>query len=414
MRRDAQLPGLESELRFENMKPHPSHWWLILISFLFPVFVSAQVWVPTSAPTNNWQSIACSADGTRVVAVAGGFSSAGPIVISTNSGASWFQSAGAPSKNWTSVASSADGTKLAAVIYGGGIYTSTNSGNTWKSNSVPVSNWRCIAASGDGSKLMAVNYPSGLYNLYWSSNSGDSWIPTNAPTGNPYKIAAASAGNRWMIASDVGPVLVSTNFGGTWTTNGGVPSQRWESVVVSADGLTLLAGANLYNAGNGVLYASTNLGGSWRSNSLPSQSWVSLAVSADGSKLCANTSFNLFTSTNAGKTWASNNIYGNANVSDRSGACVSADGSVMLASSFSGVIWRRLSQSKPVLGIVRAAAAQKISWTVPSTNFVMQQSSDLQNWTDATNAPTLNLTNMQNEIVLPSAGGNYFYRLKTP
>ena len=55
-----------------------------------------------------------------------------------------------------------------------------------------------------------------------------------------------------------------------------------------------------------------------------------------------------------------------------------------------------------------------VSWIMPSTNFVMQQSSDLQNWADMTNQPVLNLTNLQNEVLLSPPGSNVFYRLKTP
>jgi hypothetical protein len=44
----------------------------------------------------------------------------------------------------------------------------------------------------------------------------------------------------------------------------------------------------------------------------------------------------------------------------------------------------------------------------------MQQSSDLSSWTDVTNTPGLNLTDLQNEVILPPTGSNVFYRLKTP
>jgi hypothetical protein len=44
----------------------------------------------------------------------------------------------------------------------------------------------------------------------------------------------------------------------------------------------------------------------------------------------------------------------------------------------------------------------------------MQQSSDLGSWTDVTNPPVLNLTNLQNEVTLPMHAGSGFYRLKTP
>src|SRR5438445_7213916 len=47
----------------------------------------------------------------------------------------------APSRNWTWVASSADGSKLVAVAYTNGIYTSTDSGATWKETSAPAEPW---------------------------------------------------------------------------------------------------------------------------------------------------------------------------------------------------------------------------------------------------------------------------------
>lgn len=55
-----------------------------------------------------------------------------------------------------------------------------------------------------------------------------------------------------------------------------------------------------------------------------------------------------------------------------------------------------------------------LSWIIPSTDFGLQQSSDLMSWMDVTNPPVLNLTNLQNEVILPPAGSNSFYRLKTP
>ena len=55
-----------------------------------------------------------------------------------------------------------------------------------------------------------------------------------------------------------------------------------------------------------------------------------------------------------------------------------------------------------------------VSWIVPSTNFVMQQCSDLASWADMTNTPVLNLTNLQNEVILSPTGSSGFYRLKTP
>ena len=64
----------------------------------------------------NWQGIASSADGTKLVAAA----NTGQLYTSTNSGASW--TARDSNRDWHSVASSADGVKLAATVDGGRTY----------------------------------------------------------------------------------------------------------------------------------------------------------------------------------------------------------------------------------------------------------------------------------------------------
>ena len=56
-----------------------------------------------------------------------------------------------------------------------------------------------------------------------------------------------------------------------------------------------------------------------------------------------------------------------------------------------------------------------LAWTVPSTNFVLQQNSDLAtaNWVTLTNTPVLNFSNLQDEIVLSPTNGSGFFRLMT-
>jgi photosystem II stability/assembly factor-like uncharacterized protein len=58
---------------------------------------------------------------------------------------------------WTSVASSAGGTNLVAVAKGGQIYTSTNSGSSWqqRTNNASLPAWTTVACSSDGSRLVA-------------------------------------------------------------------------------------------------------------------------------------------------------------------------------------------------------------------------------------------------------------------
>src|SRR5438874_4035394 len=96
-----------------------------------------QNWMPTTAPSNVWQAVACSADGTKLVAGING----GAIWTSTNSGASWAVTS-AGTQYWACVSSSADGRKLAgAVAYGGPLCVTTNGGSTWTVTSAPTQYW---------------------------------------------------------------------------------------------------------------------------------------------------------------------------------------------------------------------------------------------------------------------------------
>jgi photosystem II stability/assembly factor-like uncharacterized protein len=77
------------------------------------------------------------------------------IYISTNAGTTWTSVVSVPSTNWEAIVSSADGTKLAAIARSGLVYTSPDSGTTWRSNNLPVGQWTSLASSADGSKLVA-------------------------------------------------------------------------------------------------------------------------------------------------------------------------------------------------------------------------------------------------------------------
>jgi hypothetical protein len=64
----------------------------------------------------------------------------------------------------------------------------------------------------------------------------------------------------------------------------------------------------------------------------------------------------------------------------------------------------------PVMNL--SALDNVISWIIPSLDFNLQQSPDLLNWTDMTNVPFPNFTNLENQVALPSPVENSFFRLK--
>jgi hypothetical protein len=131
--------------------------------------------VETPAPIANWWSLACSFDGSHIVAASFG----NPLYISTDFGKTWNPSS-SPVTNWDAVFSSADGTLLAGAALQGAIYTfqpyaqlsSGGAGNSvsleylgngqWSNvrpRALNVGNWQISTSGGDTGPLV-INYGS--------------------------------------------------------------------------------------------------------------------------------------------------------------------------------------------------------------------------------------------------------------
>ena len=344
---------------------------------------SGATWAATSAPSNNWSSIACSADGSLAVAAADS-SGDGLIYISTNSGMTWTRSP-APSNPWASVASSADGAKLVAASQGslsdGLIYISTNAGVAWRATSAPADSWLAAAASADGTTLVAYA-PDGSVT---STNSGATWVPdepvfsagpaalalsadgnkvalalafasaapavytapylgswrrTSAPLGGPWRAVASSGNGVNLVAAGDGSIYHSTNSGSTWTqASAPAPNGDWISIASSADGSRLAVVARA-----GLIYASTNAGATWAVTGAPASAWNSVASSADGTRLVAAAGYNIdhwtnsgpiYVSTNSGATWTMTS----APIAQWTWVASSADGTRLAALTVGGAIF---------------------------------------------------------------------------
>jgi hypothetical protein len=167
---------------------------------------------------------------------------------------------------------------------------------------------------------------------------------------------------------------------------------------------------------------STNFGTTWASSSFPiARSSFSIASSADGTTLVGAGGDKLCTSTNSGITWTTNDFLNMEIV------CVasSADGHKLFAVTSStmgqpgrlgGLIYTWYSPPTPRLTLAPSDDGLVLSWLIPSTNFMLQQNSDLStsNWMTVTNSPAFNLTNLQDQVILPPSASNSFYRLATP
>jgi photosystem II stability/assembly factor-like uncharacterized protein len=75
------------------------------------------------ASSRNWKAVACSSDGSVMVAADG---APGYLYLSTDSGVTWTAQTNGPSATWSAVACTPDGTKIVATVKGGQIYISSN------------------------------------------------------------------------------------------------------------------------------------------------------------------------------------------------------------------------------------------------------------------------------------------------
>jgi hypothetical protein len=366
----------------------------------------AQSWTPTGAPTNTWTCVASSADGNNLVA--SGIRITIPIYTSTNAGETWAVTS-APSNSWNSTASSADGNKLVAVQSAGGwIYTSTNAGATWTSNNAPQANWTFVASSADGNKLAAVN--NSPETIYTSTNGGIAWTQaTNAPAAIWTSVASSADGGKLAaVNSYPGTLYTSTNGGAVWQRATNAPNMNWICIASSADGNTLIAVVN-----EGSVYTSADFGNTWKTNGngLPSTAgWYACASSADGTKLVAvSQKQGIYSSMDSGNDWISND----APHLVWQAVASSADGNRLAATAWDGGIWISQTAPSPQLNLSCSNGALNFSWLVPSTNFVLQQSSDLSadDWTTLTNLPALNFTNLQEQLTLAPTNNSGFFRL---
>ena len=329
-------------------------------------------WGSNTLPSEPWQAVRISADGSRLVALAGG-TQPGPGFVSTNFGKSWFKSNG-PNRNWFALAGSGDGSRLAAGdVVGQTVLTSTNGGLDWQTNSPAVpAPWSTVASSADGQRLVVAaggaerTFTNGV--LYTSADAGLSWSSNNLPVSSWQSVASSADGKTLLAAVGgfvSGPIYVSTNAGASWSLTT-APLTNWQKVALSADGTKLVA---MTRVAAPQIMISTNLGASWQSYVLPQAFWSSLALSADGSRL--------------------------------------------FAAGDQNIVALQMAPT-PMLETFPTSGQLSLSWIIPSTPLILQHSADLSTaqWTNVPAAPSTVFTNLRYQVTVPEDAQSGFYRLR--
>ena len=384
-----------------------------------------QSWIQTSAPETGWNSLACSADGSRIVAASCCSADTGYrgfLYISTNAGTSW-TICNSPPTNYTGVAMSADGVTLMASTFQGILFSSRNGGNDWTTIVSPGSGLYNIACSADGSTWVC----GSLYGFLISTDAGLNWtFNTNQVVIGP---VVCSANSNRLAGCQGGTIFTSTNDGATWQPSGaqkpsGAPN-GFSLVAGSADLADLISAVTIPSSGFdtscSVVFTSHDFGASWQQTSspcLPGGAFAALTSSAQGKDLAAlirDSSTPVLTSMDGGATWWYNAVSGAENWIAGSyirPLASSADGKRLVVAGWSAGIYTWHTTPSPELKAKLENGSLAGFWLVPSTKFVLQQSSDMgtSGWTDVTTLPSFDPTTLEYQF-RPKGGGTMFYRL---
>ncbi len=256
-----------------------------LLSFLSTDSVHSQ-WIQTNGPCGG--VVECFAlSGTNVFA-----GTYGGVYLSTNNGNSWVNRGLTNTHIWSLAT---NGTKLLAGTNAKGIYLSTNDGSSWSQIDTGLTTATVYSFIIDDTNIFAGTTAG----IYLSTNNGNTW--SQMDTGLTYTaVYSLAKSDTNIFAGTNGGVFLSTNNGTNWTQiNNGLPATTVNSLAISDT--DILAGTNL------GIYLSTNKGSDWTALDTTVRNIKSLIVR--GSNIYAGTiSGGLFLSTNFGTSWTNTGL----------------------------------------------------------------------------------------------------------
>jgi photosystem II stability/assembly factor-like uncharacterized protein len=171
--------------------------------------------------------------------------------------------------------------------YGLGMFRSFDSGQTWEkiNNGLPALYVRSLAATSGGSVLFAgADFVNGAGGVYRSTDGGDNWIEVNGGViqTDVRALAVNSSGDIFAGTYFGGGVFRSTDNGDSWTpVNEGLECGNIWSLAINIQSGTIFAGTA--GCGEGV-YRSTDNGDSWAltNSGLTSTDIAALAINDSG------------------------------------------------------------------------------------------------------------------------------------
>ena len=171
---------------------------------------------------------------------------------------------------------SSDGTKQTAVVNGGGIYYSTNTGQSWTASTALSHNWQSVAISSNNPTIQTASTNGS--GIYYSTDTGLSWTASTATLSHPWYSVAISSDDPTIqtAVAYINGIYYSTDTGHTWTPSAADPLS-WACIAMSSDGTIQTAVAL-----NDGIYYSTDTGHTWKASNVLLSGYRGVAMSSDG------------------------------------------------------------------------------------------------------------------------------------
>jgi photosystem II stability/assembly factor-like uncharacterized protein len=223
---------------------------------------------------------------------------------------------------------------LVILLSSGIVYSQTD---FWECTSGPLnaSAYSIVVASNGNIWVGTLDYETSLGGVYLSTNNGDTWVKKGNDFTNLVNSIAISPINGCLFVSTQAKALCRSTDDG----------ESWVQLINRLDGYDILitqsgeiycgTGGQFFIGSNNIYYSSDN-GETWieKRNGLPHQVVVPLALGGDGT-LYTGTGSGVYRLTNGGDTWLPPSNYNNVFAS---GLAVSEDGSIFAATRVAGVL----------------------------------------------------------------------------
>ncbi len=210
------------------------------------------------------------------------------VMLSTDRGVTWHSASNGLPDNIVLSIAVAD-TNLYATSFDNGVYASTDNGANWTYAANGIVGSDITSISGEGSNVYAVfRYDS----IFSSTDNGNTWVADTGLTGTGHIWGVTVIGTEVYVPTE-GGIFTSSDSGKTWSHFYG-----WARAIVKS-------GTNLVLASSRV-YFSTNGGESWLlANDSPSNSGPSgiFCLATTGTDVFAAGDGGIYRSTDNGEDW---------------------------------------------------------------------------------------------------------------